>query len=373
MRTSANLKHASWSETLLAAHQRCRTALSAGAQLPTATQTERLIAAALCSDEDTLRSLSDFGKCDEDTFLFDWIGFWAWGAGWPGVTPLPAVPISDWAEEYAWIQHRRRAFAERSCAAEGYMALDYSNGPLRICARVNGVEGGFILDTGASSSLVRPGFARRAGVIPDGPERTVWDGSGASSVLVTARATHFEAGTWWAKNVPLDVLELTPSLDADGILSPFDLIDRNTISFDGPGSRLLIDQRDVAANIPVFWSEGVPSLRVRSDRGSHLMLLDTGAGGTVMISDGLDEPSFDTATAFGSASIARLGEFALTPEGCPSFTDTLYAKPMHVTKFQPLPRLLDGYLGTTWFRQYQVTFPKRRGRMHVAQPRGMQQ
>lgn len=369
MRMSAKLAHVTWSDALMAAQDRCRTALTEGTSQPNATWTDRLLAAAVRSDNDTLHSLRALAECDEDAFLFDWAGFWAWGEAWPGVLPPPAPPISNWEAEQAWIQFRRQASAERSSAEQGYATLDYSDGPLRISARVNGTEGRFILDTGASTSVIAPDFAARARVAADGPERIVWDGAGASGVFVSARADHFEAGTWWARNVPLDILEMNTALDVDGILSPFDLIGRKTMTFDGPGSRLVIGQEDVGPDVPVFWSEGVPSIRVSGRQGNCLMLLDTGAGGTVMISDRLEQSNFETATAIGSARIARLGEITLTPEGCPPFTDTLYAKPRSPTRFRPLPRLFDGYLGTTWFGRYQVTFPAQRGFIQVALPK----
>lgn len=369
MRMSAERADESWSDALQAAQDRCRAALTDGAPPPRTTLMERVLAAAVMSDEAALQDLRAPGARDEDAFLIDWAGFWAFGAEWSGGLPPPAAPVSNWAGEQAWMQYRRRTAAARSSADQGLAALDYSNGPLRISAQVNGVEGHFILDTGASTSVIRPDFAARAKVVADGPERVVWDGAGASGVFVSARADRFQTGTWWSRNLPLDILELNTALDADGILSPFDLFDRNSVTFDGPRARLLVGQDDVVPKIPVFWSEGVPSLRVRTENGAHLMLLDTGAGGTLILSDGLDQPHFDTATAIGSAPIARLGDITLTPVGCPPFSDVLYAKPRGPTRLRPLPRLFDGYLGITWFSRHQVTFPKQRGLIHVALPK----
>jgi hypothetical protein len=299
-------------------------------------------------------------------FLADWAGFWAFGPAWK--SPIPYHPLEGplWVDDQAWMMYRRQVSPLERRASTGTIDLDFATGPLRINAAINGTIGHFILDTGAPSTVVAPEFGKRAALRETCLSRDAFDGAGNRGTLRTAIAATVTAGTWHGQDIPMDILELEDALGIDGILSPFDLFGHQTLVFDGPAERLHIGGAEAGKAIPVVWSEGTPSVRAKINDADLFLLLDTGAGGTVVLRDALGKPDFSSPTAIGTAEISRLPETVVLLDGQPPFLGPVFAKARPPFRPRPLPRCVDGYLGTPWFSQHCVTFPKQRGTALIA-------
>jgi hypothetical protein len=257
----------------------------------------------------------------------------------------------------------------------GRVPLTLDAGLWWVEATINGVAGRFILDTGAPSSVLTPQFARRAGIAPAGPERPVYDGAGLSAPLCPARADRVAVGDWLGRGLPLAILPLAAPLATDGIFAPFDLFGHTSLTIDGPGGELRVGAHGAPPGsclVPLFWSEGQASVRARCGRTPLWLLLDTGAGALVLVADAAaracivgDGTGFRSHTALGGVGIDRAGrcQLVLAPSLAP-LDLPVYLKARPPGPPRPLPRLVDGYLGLSFFRTHVVHFPARRG--HVA-------
>lgn len=310
-------------------------------------------------------------------FLCDWAGFWAFGPGWS--PPLRAYRPSraEWGADQDWMDWRRACEHSVRRALAGRVPLALDAGLWWVEARINGVAGRFILDTGAPSSVLTPQFALRAGIAPAGPERPIYDGAGLSAPLCPARADRVEVGDWQGTALPLAILALAAPLAADGIFAPFDLFGHAGLTIDGPSGELRVGARHAPRGsclVPLFWSEGQASVRARFGDTLLWLLLDTGAGALVLVADAAarvciagDGTGFRSHTALGAVGIDRAGrcQFVLDPSLAP-LDLPVYLKGRPPGPPRPLPRLVDGYLGMSFFRTHVVHFPARRGRVAIS-------
>jgi len=338
----------------------------------------QLSLAALLSDTKALKvgiAHAMVGDDPDVQFLADWAGFWAFGPEWR--SPLPARPTrqAGWREDQQWMLNRRRRAHTEYRDKEGEIALIVGSGPLRAAVEVNGVSGIMILDTGAPSSVLTPEYASRAGLDVEGSTRVAYDGAGLRQTLCAARAAEMRVGNWTARNIPFDTSIIDAALATDGIMSPFDVFGRVGLTFDLSRARLIVGgpPDGAAASHPLFWSQGVASVRVQINGASALALLDTGAGATVLTHEtaararlARDAHEFRTATAFGAVSVTTLGTAEITIPGFPGLRQSLYAKQSTPIRLRPFPHLADAYLGQSWFAHYTVHFPVERGSLFLS-------
>lgn len=350
------------------------------------------IAAAVGRQVPALTALATAAAAEPDAYrpetrhVIDWSGFWTLGPDWrsPLADRFPAAALpAHWRADREWLAVRRRIGAGRA-AADGVAetSLDLAHGPARVEARLNGTTARAILDTGAPTTLVSARFAARAGLVaePDAG-RSASDGSGAQTVIHTARADSLAIGDYERLSPAVDVLETDLSLDIDAIVSPLDLAAGAAVLLDGEAGVICIGPEPAVRTLAgalgprhrLIWSEGAPYLRATLGRETRAwLLLDTGAGATVIVDDLAQRLGFDaqfsgarSATAFGDVAFAPGPSLLLRIAGLGEESEASYVKPRPVRRLRPLPSLADGYLGRTWFlgRRVMIAADRRTARV----------
>ncbi|MGJ4948213.1 aspartyl protease family protein [Bradyrhizobium sp. HKCCYLS20291] len=327
--------------------------------------------AALLSDTTVLTDhIAAAGRVDDADlqFLADWAGFWAFGAEWP--SPIAARPptLKRWQDDQAWMLGRRRHAAAEQRAGRGLVRF-ISGSPLP-CARIelNDVSGVVILDTGAPSSVITPEFSERAGLARRPGSRMAYDGAGNGTEISSVVAAAVRIDDWDGANLPFETMPLSAALGVDGIVSPFDLFGRVSLTFDHDRRRLDIGELPPADAVVqrLFWSEGSASIRVDIAGETMFALIDSGAGATVVTDEaasrmGSGGEPFRSVTAMGSVIVSALGSATIMLPNMPALLQPLYVKATAPQRLRPLPRLADAYLGWPWFMSHKVHFPAQRG------------
>lgn len=335
------------------------------------------------NDKDALSSIVQQAAHAEEIdpdyiFLIDWLSLWTFGPSWQSPLPRVVPSIQAWQAEAVWMHKRRSLACSFIRDHTGEVEISDEPGPVKITASINGESGTFILDSGAPTSIVTPTFARIAKLQQSGEQRVVYDGAGIASSMCTAKANEIEIGNWTGKNCCIDILKLNDELPVAGIFSPFELFHGLSITYELNQNRLRIgstpDDVQFLSCQPLYWAEGAASVKVCVQDKPLFALIDSGAGGFVMMQDSADQvgltknsrKNLQSATAFGSVSIADFHVTTIKIPALETFEDRVYVKPRPTERIRPLPRLVDCYLGTSWLKKHIVHFPAKRNVIEVA-------
>lgn len=232
---------------------------------------------------------------------------------------------------------------------------------------IHGVPGRFTFDTAGGSTVVSPDYAKKIGCKPWG-RTTGYQMMG--NRLDLPRCDHLSI-TIGDKTLPLplaSVLDVTPLIakDAEPVEGSIalDLFAGRTITIDFPGMRLWIESPDSAreriANakqVPVLLSREVQgralavSIGVPTKHGPVYMELDSGNGGTILVS----KPYAEYFGLDPNKEGPQEADFAVSPD--------FRAKGMAFTP----DMILDGNIGMPFLRDKVVTFDLANGRAWIAQ------
>jgi len=331
-------------------------------------------------------------------FLAVWSSWWTEG---PLVAAHRARGLQ--ADGAAWTVHERQALAylqalgdlhvRRRDLSAAARTASHASGPGQIAIRVHGalpvlvarfhgVEGRFVLDTGAPGNLVTTAYAQRAGLEPAPGGRTVYDGGGSSIKLRPAIASEVAfAGAPPVVDAVIDVADLGPRFPFDGLISPQALWRGLDLCLDGPALQLRIGP--IAARsvheAPLRWVEGQPYVLASAGGRTLHMLLDTGAGGNLLMDDAARslqlavDPGAGTvrsATAAGFATIQAGGSLRVrigtAPEEALHYAVKRRGPPAPACFASPL----QGYLGWPWIAQRETLLPADRRILHFSAPAG---
>lgn len=251
---------------------------------------------------------------------------------------------------------------------EAVLRLEPYRSTVALRAKVAGTDGFFVFDTGGGLTSITPAFAEKIGCKPWG-RLTGFQMMGQR--LDTTRCDDAQVRVGPLSLGPrtlsvLDVMSLFPkdAAPVDGLLA-LDLFDGKAITVDFPGATLTVEspaslRERVAKMTPVparlarevqgralAVSAGVPS-----PRGPIWMEIDSGNGGTILVSKAY-------ATLFG-LDPAREG---------PQEASFDIAPGLHVEgrAFTP-DMILDGNIGMPFLKGVVVTVDLREGRMWMARP-----
>lgn len=259
------------------------------------------------------------------------------------------------------------------CAAaqpEAVFPLEPYRKTLAIEATVGGVKSKFAFDTGAGLSYLDPGFAKQTGCRQR--QRAVgftMMGKRLESPYCENLAVLLGDGAWRSKAGTAEIGELAPLFGAQQIepiggLLGLDIFEGRTITIDFPGRRLIVEsaasaaERELPANeLPARLTREMQgrtlsvSVGVPTPEGTVWMELDSGNGGTVLVSKpyahlfGLD-PKQDK---------PQRVSFTL-PNGLPVRSDMALTPDM----------IIDGNLGMPFLKNVVLTLDLRAGRVWIA-------
>lgn len=196
---------------------------------------------------------------------------------------------------------------------------------ITVSARVNGVVGDFLLDSGAQAFVVDPDFVRQVGlpIVGEGQVETL---SGVSSAPI-ARLAVFELGNIEAKDIDAFQLELG---EIDGIIGE-PLFRNAVVTINYQGGFIGLESRESSV-LPQVGAVRLNNMRFEGIvvNGVELgeLLLDTGSSGGIFVAPGvipLEENTVLTQTAIVTvngvlaasgfvAEDVRLGEITLGPQ-----------------------------------------------------------
>jgi hypothetical protein len=254
-----------------------------------------------------------------------------------------------------------------------------------LVGRCQGVEGRFVLDTGAPGCLVTRAFAERAGLVAASAARGTFDGSGQALALHPAIAAELSfEGALPLSDVLMDVADFEAQLPFDGLVSPQTIWRGCDLYLDGPAATLRLGPPgSQGAHLPyeatLTWCEGQPFVQAQTAEGSLMLLLDTGAGGHLVMDDvapgvGLSvrpsDPAVLSPTAAGHAVIHPGGMLALRIGNAPEASLRFGVKRRGPALPQCFPSPLQGYLGMPWLDGREVCLLADRRSLRFSGPLG---
>jgi clan AA aspartic protease (TIGR02281 family) len=172
----------------------------------------------------TLRSYTDVKKVRSEVFLSMASSFAALGRFCEAISPIQTyIAIDHEHRDSASLQKLIADYSQKGNCGQAYATGSESfprkaEGPIKVKAVVNGVEGLFIVDTGASFVSLTPAFAARAKLTPLLTEKaTLSSANGLTKAAVTL-IPHVKLGRLRADAVPGVILEKPLQPGEDGLL-----------------------------------------------------------------------------------------------------------------------------------------------------------
>ena len=218
----------------------------------------------------------------------------------------------------------------------------------------------FVIDTGATATLLDESVARAAGleargIVPVTTVAGVWNlqaGLVDELVVEGRRFSHLDVN--WA---PLDGLRDAAGRAADGIVGQ-DVLGRAAVTIDYRLGELRIDpggacaEGDVTA--PVTWANGLPMIEAQvlgaGDRAAARLVLDSGADALWLYAAAIDGADARAVSHNGSIAARRLPLARAVVGGI------LLRGP--AAEIASDPRIEDGLLPTAWFSRVCIDGPR---------------
>jgi hypothetical protein len=225
-------------------------------------------------------------------------------------------------------------------------------------------SGPFIVDTGAPHSVLSLAWCERQGIVFErGIVHTVDDGSGREIEARAVRIDRLAVGAV-ARDVPAVILDLPPSFQVAGILSPLDAFAGHPVALDFVARRL--DVGPAPASLPfeagLFWRDDVPLVHARVDGQDGLLMIDSGAGGQVLCKQFAKrlrvkpKRSIATLSASGPLAVGIAAPRAVAVGASPECLLEVAVKPCRSPRLQAPLLPLDGFLGADWMAGRRLAF-----------------
>jgi aspartyl protease len=211
------------------------------------------------------------------------------GASYVATSVQVGVPVSD--------NDIRPPYptAKWTYGAGAPIQVDLSRNSVLFDATVNGVKGRFILDSGASSIVLKSSFADRVGLKSVGSVAVGCAGKTGTNQV--GKISTITIGDNTLHNVYVDS-GLSESATEDGLIG-YDFLANAVVNVDLEQSKMTVFdpsvmQAQAAAGSAVIvpdLSNGIPTIPVTFNGGTKAnVAVDTGDGGSVVVSDALNTP-----------------------------------------------------------------------------------
>lgn len=213
-----------------------------------------------------------------------------------------------------------------------------------------------LFDTGGGATLITPGVARARGCEPRG-EDVGHRMSGERVVFARCSAVHLTAGPWSATVAPVAVFDVNALLPKelprlDGVLA-LDAFRGQVVTIDWPAGTVIVHGPGTAD--AAVAASGIPFRTATGESGRFLTALAR--------VDGRHEPLWfllDTGNLRGTLVASSVLRDALAPlRGSDMITLKIGGRPAVDAPFQAADLVLDGALGTDYFRRGPVTLDLR--------------
>ncbi|MBI5771275.1 MAG: aspartyl protease family protein [Verrucomicrobia bacterium] len=231
----------------------------------------------------------------------------------------------------------------------------------------------FLVDTGASVTLVSPAIARRYGTRKAAPVETprvqVKSADGRFTELPAATLDRLVFGELRFDEVPVLVYDCAPlsahlGIKIDGVLG-FPLFRETLLTLDYPQSRVIVRRADAkvllpGTPIPVDDSNKTPLVRVQLGDRTLVALIDSGSDASLSLNPVGLEPGFAIAPRAGAMASTLTGD---RPQQVARLADTLAIAGYELPR--PIVELTDelSALGGGILRHFTVTFDQQHDRV----------
>lgn len=218
------------------------------------------------------------------------------------VTPVAAVPPAPLSATLA------------GRADSVTLPVEILGGHVYVKTKVNGIDGRFVLDSGAGIVVLTPEFARKLGFLAGGKKGTA-TGVGGNVKIETAALTTLETGGARLENVLAAVIPMPQALEADGLLG-FEYFQAFVVTLDYENARLTLTKpkkfQPTGDGLPLKVTR-TPAVEVSLDGHKAQMEVDTGANGGVTFNTPFVEreqlrenysPRFEMPTGRGVGGVA---------------------------------------------------------------------
>lgn len=312
------------------------------------------------------------------------IGAWSWGDGrtyrYTKIEPNPQLKDENFAPP--------APLASWTFGSTAAMPITVTDDRIYLNAKVNGVPGTFILDTGASSIVFTDDFAGRAGLKTIGMGRGNGIGGSFTRLDRTADKIDFGNGNVLS-NVTVSTINQTIregkfDQTIDGLIG-FDLLAGARVSLDLAAHTMTIGPNDEAATAPsggvvvnVDLSRDVPVVPMRLDDKLDVdATLDTGGIGITLISSKVRDRGVIMVSSVRAAGDPVGNEGFLggnrTLEGVGGATERVYCGSLDKVSIGPFvyqnsavcesahQSLHDGYIGFDFLKHFNYIFDYRHG------------
>jgi predicted aspartyl protease len=258
-----------------------------------------------------------------------------------------------------------------------------------IRASVNGLpEDSFILDTGASTSVLTRSYCDRHGIpyLKDCPF-PVTDSAGNEIEAYPALVDRIEIANVIVRNWAVNVIELSPKIQVAGIVSPLETFRGMAVELDMRSREFRLHLQPVPADwlageqvrtTPLAWDEGKSFVQATIDgKAEGWFLLDSGAAGNSITPGFARALGIDPAASqpFASVTAGGVGQATVGPvvsvavgDSRPARLEFFIMEPVPDDPDAEEPLVSSGFLGVPWMNNRKLLWPPDRRSLLFTEP-----